>query len=234
MKIGRNEICPCGSGKKYKRCCQNAVVDLQTLWSVNINKIADEEQLDYRITKVFFALLDFLRQTKWSGACHGVSAILYVIYSELGFEPKLCTGIICRDKWMSGHSWIELNGKVYDAACYFPIEGRPKVMPVFNGVELDTMKTSSTLYGVSALSSLSEDVQLMLNANTTIPRVLNGDYENINGASLWNVLDNICLLAEIDSVLIVTNDYFNTTRLAEKYKDTHWTLCDQIPVLANE
>lgn len=21
-KIGRNELCPCGSGKKYKRCCQ--------------------------------------------------------------------------------------------------------------------------------------------------------------------------------------------------------------------
>jgi uncharacterized protein len=20
-KIGRNELCPCGSGKKYKRCC---------------------------------------------------------------------------------------------------------------------------------------------------------------------------------------------------------------------
>ena len=22
MKIGRNEPCPCGSGKKYKRCCE--------------------------------------------------------------------------------------------------------------------------------------------------------------------------------------------------------------------
>lgn len=22
-KIGRNELCPCGSGKKYKKCCQN-------------------------------------------------------------------------------------------------------------------------------------------------------------------------------------------------------------------
>jgi hypothetical protein len=22
-KIGRNAPCPCGSGKKYKRCCQN-------------------------------------------------------------------------------------------------------------------------------------------------------------------------------------------------------------------
>ena len=24
MKIGRNEPCPCGSGKKYKHCCLNA------------------------------------------------------------------------------------------------------------------------------------------------------------------------------------------------------------------
>ncbi|HXF54652.1 MAG TPA: SEC-C metal-binding domain-containing protein [Hyphomicrobiaceae bacterium] len=24
-KVGRNEPCPCGSGKKYKKCCLNAV-----------------------------------------------------------------------------------------------------------------------------------------------------------------------------------------------------------------
>ena len=23
LKIGRNETCPCGSGKKYKKCCIN-------------------------------------------------------------------------------------------------------------------------------------------------------------------------------------------------------------------
>ncbi|NSW92183.1 MAG: SEC-C domain-containing protein [Firmicutes bacterium] len=23
MKIGRNDPCPCGSGKKYKKCCGN-------------------------------------------------------------------------------------------------------------------------------------------------------------------------------------------------------------------
>ncbi|NDP19930.1 MAG: hypothetical protein GZ091_02440 [Paludibacter sp.] len=22
-KIGRNDPCPCGSGKKYKKCCEN-------------------------------------------------------------------------------------------------------------------------------------------------------------------------------------------------------------------
>jgi uncharacterized protein len=26
-KVGRNEMCPCGSGKKYKRCCGGAVVN---------------------------------------------------------------------------------------------------------------------------------------------------------------------------------------------------------------
>jgi yecA family protein len=25
-KVGRNEMCPCGSGKKYKRCCGGATV----------------------------------------------------------------------------------------------------------------------------------------------------------------------------------------------------------------
>jgi hypothetical protein len=24
MKLGRNDSCPCGSGKKYKHCCLNA------------------------------------------------------------------------------------------------------------------------------------------------------------------------------------------------------------------
>jgi SEC-C motif-containing protein len=24
VKIGRNEPCPCGSGKKYKKCCQQS------------------------------------------------------------------------------------------------------------------------------------------------------------------------------------------------------------------
>lgn len=27
MKTGRNELCPCGSGKKYKKCCINTEID---------------------------------------------------------------------------------------------------------------------------------------------------------------------------------------------------------------
>jgi hypothetical protein len=29
-KIGRNDLCPCGSGKKYKKCCQEKTPSLPT------------------------------------------------------------------------------------------------------------------------------------------------------------------------------------------------------------
>ena len=28
MIVGRNQDCPCGSGKKYKKCCLNNVVSM--------------------------------------------------------------------------------------------------------------------------------------------------------------------------------------------------------------
>ncbi len=33
MKIGRNEPCPCGSGKKYKNCCEGKSTPRKTLFS---------------------------------------------------------------------------------------------------------------------------------------------------------------------------------------------------------
>ena len=52
-KIGRNELCPCGSGKKYKKCCFNKPADSGTfiytdldLLSNKINSLLKEEKLD--------------------------------------------------------------------------------------------------------------------------------------------------------------------------------------------
>ena len=33
MKIGRNEPCPCGSGKKYKQCCEGKPTARKTVFS---------------------------------------------------------------------------------------------------------------------------------------------------------------------------------------------------------
>lgn len=32
--VGRNDLCGCGSGRKYKNCCRNIPVDLRTTWGV--------------------------------------------------------------------------------------------------------------------------------------------------------------------------------------------------------
>ena len=32
MNVGRNESCPCGSGQKYKRCCEGKATQSQKLW----------------------------------------------------------------------------------------------------------------------------------------------------------------------------------------------------------
>ena len=51
-KIGRNEPCPCGSGKKYKKCCLNSnknsgfnYFDIGALWN---NKFISEKPSDYQ------------------------------------------------------------------------------------------------------------------------------------------------------------------------------------------
>src|SRR5437588_5400783 len=46
MKIGRNDPCPCGSGKKYKRCCMVNDEAAQTT-----NRTLDNEWLKLRQTE---------------------------------------------------------------------------------------------------------------------------------------------------------------------------------------
>ncbi len=45
-KIGRNDRCPCGSGKKYKKCC-GSVEDV-----INIGKAADSIRFNRQIAYI--------------------------------------------------------------------------------------------------------------------------------------------------------------------------------------
>ena len=43
MKIGRNDPCPCGSGKKFKKCCMNkTVTPTETLQYRRLSKVLDK------------------------------------------------------------------------------------------------------------------------------------------------------------------------------------------------
>ena len=41
MKIGRNEPCPCGSGKKYKKCCLNKPAQTGTLVYTELDQLSN-------------------------------------------------------------------------------------------------------------------------------------------------------------------------------------------------
>ena len=43
MKIGRNAPCPCGSGKKYKKCCLNKTKEEKII--IGLSAIENRHQL---------------------------------------------------------------------------------------------------------------------------------------------------------------------------------------------
>ncbi len=230
MKIGANEPCPCGSGKKYKRCCRDKSVDIWTLWHKNAAQIAQDEGLDNQLAEIFCTLLKFISNYNWMGACHGTSAILYVIFRELGYEPKLCTGVISAGFWMSGHSWVELDGKVYDVSCYFPTAAIAQMMPVFHGRELDVMRDTPTQYGVSDAPH-AKDVEMVISA--TVSQVMAADHEELGNANLWQVLASVCMEAKVPIPIIdIKGNTLDASRIAEKYDSVKWELRDHIEVTA--
>ena len=48
-KVGRNDPCPCGSGKKYKRCCWGKVAAART--SVDVLDAPDPLSFNPRVTE---------------------------------------------------------------------------------------------------------------------------------------------------------------------------------------
>lgn len=60
MEVGRNEECPCGSGKKYKKCCLNKVVSLNSVIGTELDQLQGElfNYFDRKDSDKFFRMLD--------------------------------------------------------------------------------------------------------------------------------------------------------------------------------
>jgi hypothetical protein len=141
QKIGRNDPCPCGSGKKYKKCCHG----------LSYREIAMKLNFDHpkrkEITNTFFAVSDYLEEVQIAGACHLLSSILYVLLMEQGIDCDICIGEAAGFGSYFDHSWIEIDGKVYDVAIQLTLDER-RNPPVFNGINLKTGQPTEIIYGV--------------------------------------------------------------------------------------
>jgi hypothetical protein len=92
VKIGRNQPCPCGSGKKYKRCCwerdRSARVDAQSAVSRHGYTFAQTE-LD-RLSNSVVDLLDEGRLDEADAVCEQLRTRYPEVHDWLMRKAMLC------------------------------------------------------------------------------------------------------------------------------------------------
>lgn len=73
--LGRNDLCPCGSGKKYKKCCLNKDVVLERAGRKVVNS-----QKQY--TDLYSKLYDFSKQEQFKEECEKAKEMFYIMEDE--------------------------------------------------------------------------------------------------------------------------------------------------------
>lgn len=204
-RIGRNDLCSCGSGKKYKKCCLNIVQTVPTWRAVASNIEIDSNQDE--IFNTFFVVSDYLKVQPIYGACHLVSGIFYILLKEQDIECDLCIGEVQAQFGRFDHSWTQINGDVYDIAIKIQLDGIERD-PIFAGVDLGTGEKTESVYGISGGGGLDGIASHVLNT----PFV-----EYMDGFSMgaWNITK---------SLLRKLNITKSVEELREKYKNTERTL----------
>ncbi|WP_282432793.1 SEC-C metal-binding domain-containing protein [Desulfosporosinus sp. FKB] len=207
--VGRNESCPCGSGKKYKHCCLNKPEsDKFATWKVNALEIlANEPQRD-SILAVFFTTLEYIERKNWAGACHAVSSVLYVLLSEIGLSPTLCVGEVRGDRGFFDHSWVEVEDKIFDVSVYKNLDYGMMFAPVIKGYDIDTKEQTKGIYGIK-FEGLDPTAQML--TNIPFNSYMSGFPDNKNG--LWGVIKDLGNEMSLD---------FDLEQLKEKYSQTKW------------
>lgn len=208
-KISRNDLCPCGSGKKYKKCCLKYESNPIILWEKNFDEISHEIQQCQNIKTIFFSILKIMHKEKWEGACHATSSIMYVLLKELEMHPDLYIGEVKKGNIIFDHSWIQIDDKVYDAAISMGLEGRIISNPIIADYNIDTLKKVDVEYGVKTAEGLGYPANVIQNISIVDYMDKFPCYED----GLWKI---VC---DIGSELGIN---FDIAILRNKYSSVKW------------
>ena len=150
--IGRNDDCLCGSGIKYKKCCYLKGGD----WHQDILDF----DCDQNIKKVVLAAHDFIKDRNFKGGCHLISAIMHILFNELGIESKIMIGEVKGDRLLFDHSWLESDGKIIDVTVMNTLQEWIKLPPVILNLSVGTISTVPYQYGASSNLDIEADTIL--------------------------------------------------------------------------
>lgn len=158
LQIHRNsQLSPTADFLLGRQMERELLVKAQTAkWKASAEKIRAPDLAGYRVCTTFCGILNFIHEQAWQGACHASSAVFYVLLKEQGVDPILCRGMVEKNGIFFNHSWIEIEGRVYDAAISNTVSRKFDCPPVFAGIDLATQHDTRLVYGVQAVRGSDE------------------------------------------------------------------------------
>lgn len=203
MRIGRNDPCPCGSGKKYKKCCMDLnSQSISRSYSSAVYRTAIDTELSISVGAGLSRIMDYMVQTNFIGACHSISSVIYIALAELGYAPDLLIGeVLSNNGTPFDHSWVELDGKVIDLAVWKNMQGNRICNPIVMNIDVITGKPHNLSYGIRFLGL---DAQASIAQSLSLSEYMDS-YPNDRN-KLWNL------------VSLFLNRDIDIDTLREKYK----------------
>lgn len=90
-----------------------------------------------KLSNIFDNLQQYIVENDWKGACHITTLILTFAALDLKFDAKPCIGEVKAGNVKFDHSWLEIDGKIYDASIIRPLVHSP-FSSVYNSIDLNT------------------------------------------------------------------------------------------------
>lgn len=216
MKIGRNELCPCGSGKKHKKCCMGRTSSLTeglSTWKSNALDILNGKENAEVIADTMFSMLEVINgNEKYAGFCYASVAVLTILLREQGVHAVSCMGdVVGNGIRPFNHSWVEIDNEAYDVAILRPLLEGLTFPPVIRGYDVDTKKPTGFEYGISSgQPDTDEEAKVK---RTPFKQYMDG--WPVHPKGLWGLAD----ILGNKLGLSVTSD-----GLAKKYSDIKWVI----------
>jgi len=150
-KIGRNDLCPCGSGKKYKRCCLEQDQQDQREAAIALTAALAEQQAE----DDEFA--------EWSDELDAASnAVVDLIEAEKLDEAEQAAHALI-ENFPEVHDGYDRLGMVYEA------RGEPKKAADCYRKVIEFMQAHPTDYDAELLSSFEDLVQELDPSDPSVP-----------------------------------------------------------------
>lgn len=157
-----------------------------------IEKIALENGYDKSLSSILITFCKYISNNQWSGACHAISSVLYVILVENGYKPEICIGEVQKDNYIFDHSWIELDGKIIDIAIGLTLDGTYISAPIILDINIESEEKNKIKYGANG-NGIEGEALLV----SQCPFSLYMDMFPYNDKGLWGIVEEL-INKEID------------------------------------